>query len=321
MNAAVIEFVPGVMALIRHRKAAKSMPRRLTSLIVGACVACCLGGCGGSQTEPATVVHAASQDPAPNTVAELNQALNRIRSQVRPADPAPATPAQAANQVADSAVTPDVPKPASPEPEPKSLKDLAAEVTALRADFKKLQDSVNETLDLVVSDLHDENQRLRAELAKHGGSLGPTVTIGGSSDFDASTLAKATSAKNASPKQSFGNKGYIVVKEWGRTADEAKARAHQLGANVASLKGMICAAPAELGDDELADLGRRIRNEYAAYDNLNIDVFNDANAAQQFADKNITSDEHHVLSISRHKASGRDVVLLMRAGHPTQVPL
>jgi hypothetical protein len=110
--------------------------------------------------------------------------------------------------------------------------------------------------------------------------------------------------------------GYQVVAEWGRTPDEAKA----MSKPDISLKGMICVVKPETDDDRLAEMGRKLRAQNAEYANLNIEVFDDQDAAVQFK-KGGAPSGHRVLSVSKHAASERDVVLLVRGGQTREVPL
>lgn len=99
---------------------------------------------------------------------------------------------------------------------------------------------------------------------------------------------------------------FTIVKEWGRSPEEAIT----LGSDVSSLIGLIAYVPPETDPETLRNLGRSLRRDYAAFDNVNIEVFNDRPAAQQYADSNQDSGGHRVLTISKHKASGRDMILL-----------
>jgi hypothetical protein len=293
-----------------------------------ACVLCLAVGCSGGRTEPQSVAHAESQGPAPSPLYELDQALRRIKPDSPTSDPSPPSPAEATRgtSTAKPAKPAATPTAVAPLPKPRTLDDVVADMSSLRGEFQELRKSVNETLDLLVADLHSENQRLRAELARRNGAAqvatvpGQGVVPMGRPEVtgDSILIRGEPAATDPVPATApSGQASYTVVKEWGRTSAEAKS----VGPNVASLKGMICEAPAGLSDDQLAELGRRIRAENADYDNLNIEVFDSAEAARQYAEKNIGSDLHHVLSVSRHRASGRDSVIVLRNAQPRQVPL
>jgi len=61
---------------------------------------------------------------------------------------------------------------------------------------------------------------------------------------------------------------------------------------------------------KLEELARELRTKYDQYDNINIEVFDDEESARAFADRNARDSQHNVLSISRHKESGRDVITI-----------
>lgn len=107
------------------------------------------------------------------------------------------------------------------------------------------------------------------------------------------------------------------VVEWGRTPEEAAS----MGANVSSLKGMVGVVTPGVSDAYLTKLGQTLRKQFRAFDNVNVEVFDDVQAAQAFREKNVTDPGHRVLSISKHKSSGRDVILLIRGETAQQVPL
>ena len=111
--------------------------------------------------------------------------------------------------------------------------------------------------------------------------------------------------------------GYAVIVEWGRTPEEAAAA----GPEVNSLRGMICVVPEGTSDDELSDLGRSLRSDFAAYDNLNIQVFDNGDAANAYSQTNSTDKGGPVLHISRFKASGEDTVTIFRNGQAKPVSL
>lgn len=110
---------------------------------------------------------------------------------------------------------------------------------------------------------------------------------------------------------------FQVVEEWGRTPEEiasAKLKA-------SSLKGIIGLVPVDSADDDLINLGRSLHEQYAAYDNVNIEVFDDTEAAHAYRGKYVAPPKHRVLSISKHKATNRDVILLIRDEKAVMVPL
>jgi hypothetical protein len=198
---------------------------------------------------------------------------------------------------------------------------LKTEIAELRAEVKRLQETVDLTVAYVVGDLHEENRRLREEVAR-AYSTTPEAP-GTARDELQSKLSELGIPPSALPSDSpavdmldYGDKGYLVVKEWGRSPEDVAS----LGANVPSLKGLICAVPQKLSDADYSELGRRIRQEFDAYDNIVIDVFTGESAAQAYAEKNIRSTAYNVLSIQKDGKSGTDHILLHRNGVTVDVP-
>lgn len=240
----------------------------------------------------------AAETATPDPIRELNSKLESMGAKVVAEPAAPATGAGSADYDA-----------------------LKAELAELRAEVKRLQETVDLTVAYVVGDLHEENRRLREEVARAYAS--PPEAPGTAREELQSKLAELGIPQSALPGDSpaadmhdYGENGYLVVKEWGRSPEDVAS----LGANVPSLKGLICAVPKNLSDADYSELGRRIRQEFEAYDNIVIDVFTDETAARAFAEKNLRSTEYNVLSIQKDGNSGTDHILLHRNGVTVDVP-
>ena len=185
------------------------------------------------------------------------------------------------------------------------VQQLRGEVQDLRREVARLQETVDAALAYLVGELGDENRRLKKDIAP------PDEAPQDGAVQDAAPPASPAPAPVAVPPRppvDYGKDGYLSIKEWGRTPDQAK----EMGGKVSSLRGMICAVRPGAADDELKAIGKTLRAAAAGYDNINIDVFDDEAAAHEYADQNVRSSEHFVMNITRHKASGRDVIVLVR---------
>jgi len=243
---------------------------------------------------------------------------------------------------------------ASPAPPPSTeattLARLEAEVAELRADVGRLQHSLdfhmrtvltyheaeNDRLrfkvrqltrerDFLTRELEDENERLRRHVRQlyrdHGLAL-PSVPVPDRDLIEQVLRGPPAGGVDAAPGASSALEGAPVpsqfteqvdcevVAEWGRTPEEAAA----LGGDVASLKGMVCFVPSNVDAQYLAALGRTIRSQLDPYDNINVEVFDDPDAARSFHENHVAQPEHRVLSVSKHAASGRDVILCISGG-------
>lgn len=205
---------------------------------------------------------------------------------------------------------------------PHDYASLAAEVSELRAEVKRLQETIDLTISYVVGDLQEENRRLREEIARVYGAgsegAGENPDIVYLNPEAMPVVPESTPESDAAEPSvpAMGDGGYAVVKEWGRAPEEVAA----LGKNIPSLKGMICLVPPALNDADLSAIGRAIRAEFDAYDNIVIEVFDDETAAKTYAESNTRSTQHNVLSIQKDGASGRDHILLNRNGVSIAVP-
>ena len=209
---------------------------------------------------------------------------------------------------------------AQPESDASRYEELSREIADLRAEVKRLQDTVDLTVSYVVGDLQEENRRLREEIARAYTTPSPD---GGPVPADPATQnaqlppeAVEALAAMAGEQVNYGEKEYLTIKEWGRTPEEVK----DLPGEVPSLRGMICAIAPGLSDADISDLGRRIRAECDVYENVMIEVFDNEAAARAYADQNIRSTSHNVLSIQKDGASQQDTILLHRHGAAIEVP-
>lgn len=108
--------------------------------------------------------------------------------------------------------------------------------------------------------------------------------------------------------QTHGSLSYTVTREWGR--DPEPVDGSEQGA--ASLHGMIGAVEPNASDEELLEFAADLRERYDDYDNINIEFFRGARAAQEFAENSVAPPGSRVLSVSKHANTGRDVILLIR---------
>lgn len=106
----------------------------------------------------------------------------------------------------------------------------------------------------------------------------------------------------AVPAEEFN---FTVVDEWGRSP-EAVA---ELGGTASTLIGVAGLVPAGSTRADVVALAQELRAKYRAYDNIVIEVFDDASAAQDFADSQKVNAERRVLSIAKSKADGRDLMI------------
>ena len=224
----------------------------------------------------------------PDALARLKAQLNEIAAE--PSEGiAPAMSAGAAEAPA-------------PSDAPDGAEELREEVKGLRREVARLQETVDAALAYLVGELGDENQRLKKDFATHA-DIAQGEDVLGDAQREPGDAAMPTE-----PRVDYGKDGYLSVKEWGRTAAQAK----EIGDDVSSLRGMICAGAPGAPDEELKAIGKRLRESCAGYDNVNIDVFDDETAARAYSERNVRSSEHYVMNIMRHKASGRDVIVLVR---------
>jgi len=300
----------------------------IAPVLIGACFAGC--GSGAPSIGDATVAHAQESAPVAVPAASIPTAAPELAPAEPTASPTETTPvdqlkAQLKELAETRTTTPAAVSTVQSPPESlatpgeSEVEALRSEVAGLRKDVDRLQETVDAALAYLVGELGAENRKLRTDLA---------------ADNDATTqdpLTETEVAAEAPPapeplampapqRVDYGEAGYLAIKEWGRTPEQAaELAAAKPGAAVSTLRGMICAISPGLAEDELTAIGKRIRASCDGYDNVNIDIFDDESAARDFAENNVRSSTHLVMNITRHKTSGQDVMVRIHANGTREV--
>ena len=217
----------------------------------------------------------------------------------------------------------------TPEPQPPES-GTTDPIEAVRSDIAAMREEMHQimlTLDLVVNrimaDLERENDLLRQELRRVYGKMEgdtppdftpPAFAIprpGG--QIIEEILEEAPPLPEPPSPPEFS---YEVIKEWGRSPESAA----ELGGGASTLIGMVFLVPRGCTREDLEEFGRDLRRQYDGYDNINIEVFDNRKAAQDSAEQSVADPAHRVLTVSKHKNSGRDVILLLDNGITTEIP-
>ena len=211
------------------------------------------------------------------------------------------------------------------------LAEIRAQLIELRAEVSRLQTVIDVYSGSLLADLKDENERLRRQIRRLPGGYiealdsglpvvpmpdGELIERAVRDAENSRALDDAALGEEQGAPVAAGELGYTVVAEWGRTPEEAA----EFGPEVTSLKGMICVVPAGAGEKDLIDLGWHLRSECKGFDNINIEVFDDIEAAESYEETNIIPPEHHVMGVSKHRSSGRDILLLFSNGVAQEFP-
>ncbi len=200
---------------------------------------------------------------------------------------------------------------------------LFRELQEMRLSLQQIQQTLDYLVNHVIADLEAENQQLKATLQNYGINPLPTDTTRSSSKYiPGSTLSEnkpttipdptinITEEKNIPTPHEFY---FRILEEWGRNPEVVK----QMNANAPTIKGIIGIVPYGSPKEKLQELARELRLKYDEYDNINIEVFDDEISAKEYIEKNIKNQEHNVLSISKHKESGRDIITIYGISDPT----
>ncbi len=181
---------------------------------------------------------------------------------------------------------------------------LRREVVATRKEIHHLQATLDVLVNQVMTDLAEENDFLRSEIV---------AIYDEQIEFEENTLNSGLLAPVAEddqdmPRPEAYETAYTIISEWGRSPEDAA----KLPGKVASLKGMIIAVPENWGPGEIETLGRNLHEDFADYDNINIEILRGVAAAEAYSEDNAASANARVMSISKHKTSGRDLLLYIQ---------
>lgn len=197
------------------------------------------------------------------------------------------------------------------------------ELQEMRLSLQQIQQTLDYLVNHVIADLEAENQQLKATLQNYGISPPPQ-------DLNRNTTSKyipgSPGNENISPSMPLPEINtkqekpatipqefyFKVLEEWGRNPDVVK----QMNASAPTIKGIIGVVPYGSPKEKLQELARELRLKYDDYDNINIEVFDDETSAKEYIEKNIKNQEHNVLSISKHKDSGRDIITIYGISEP-----
>lgn len=229
---------------------------------------------------------------------------------------APEAPAKPPLDVLDN----EIDRLASPDDEGGSKADAALQqqIDELREKMQRMEEQLTQKSD-AIEQLEDENEKLRQALRLRFGGSGdglPPVPIPNRELIDSILREPAPFAeRKETAKPGVPAEEYTVVSEWGRSPQVAAS----LPGGVASLIGLALAVPPGMSEQALKQLGKDLRENYKAYDNINIEIFDDVAAARVFANEGKTDAAHRVMSISKFKHSGRDSLVLYRDGRAVTV--
>lgn len=201
------------------------------------------------------------------------------------------------------------------------------EIGRLREEIRHLRDLIEQGVIGRVIALENEVRTLRGALQQQqiaaygGGRVVPQpgspagAQTGTPMPAEDGAMAEPPPAPvEAAPPEPFE---FTVVDEWGRSPEVVA----ELGGDASTLIGVAGVVPPRSAKEDVAGLAQQLRAEYDGYDNINIEIFDTPQAARAYAERQFVDAEHHVASISRHKASGRDVILYLDSGKAESIPL
>mgnify|MGYP003644606561 CR=1 FL=1 len=203
----------------------------------------------------------------------------------------------------------------------------SVEISRLREEIRLLRDLIEQGVVGRVIALEGEVRALRgdlqqAQIAGYGGiqsvtqpnsSLSAVPMPPGFTNRSPEPMA-AEVLREAVPPAPFE---FTVVDEWGRSPEVVA----ELGNDASTLIGIAGVVPPRSAQKDVEALLRDLRAEYEAYDNINIEIFDTEAAAEAFATQQDIDSAHHIASISRYKASNRDVMVYLGDGKLSPVLL
>lgn len=263
--------------------------------------------------------------PVKTGIRWIDWAAEQVDFTLREAEPAdPATDPSAEAAPAEPATgAPAEPEPEEPATEP--LPELSPthsietmEMLRLQQEVRLLRELIEEGVVGRVTALEAEVHELKASLKaqRTGGSVVPQPDEPDQARLslpDAQLeMKKAQARKSEKPAKvqpatpaATEPFAFTVVDEWGRSPE---AVAEQ-GGKASTLIGVAGLVPPGSTRADITALAKELRTKYKGYDNIVIEVFNSETAAKAFADAQTVDGDSRVLSISKSKADGRDLMI------------
>ncbi|NLN93535.1 MAG: hypothetical protein GX130_09555 [Candidatus Hydrogenedens sp.] len=222
------------------------------------------------------------------------------------------------------------------------LEMLQMELQVIRDELRMLQATLDLMINRIMADIQEENQVLREEvqrlylIQKEFGLPDtthiPRPGIGIIRDLlqavpephieneGLTDLLPDNETDDAEPEEEYSSEPpqsppFTLMHEWGRTPEMVEELDHA----VSTLKGIVGIVPEGCRRIDLEQLGRELRSRYDDYENINIEIFDDEESAEAYIATQVGNPDHRVLSISRHSASGRDVILYLNKGEAKEV--
>lgn len=213
---------------------------------------------------------------------------------------------------------------------------LAATHSIESIEIYRLQQEIHQLRLLIENEFIDRIIALEAELRAVRGALAsgqpvppPTGPIIPRPDIPPARLRDATPHPGPSAEEMAAPEpaapealpppaefSFTAVDEWGRDPELVA----ELGGDAQTLIGVAGYVPPGSRREDVEALIQDLRAQYDAYDNINIEIFDSKAAARGYAERQSVDPGHHIASISRHKSSGRDVLLYLGGGKPEPVP-
>lgn len=220
-----------------------------------------------------------------------------------PTEPAIGSPAEAAPEEPATEPLPELSPTHSIET--MEMLRLQQEVRLLR---ELIEDGVVGRVTALEAEVHELKTALKAQ--RTGGPVVPQpdspnqarLPLPGALPSARETVAPAQPKEKPVKAEPFA---FTVVDEWGRSPE---AVAEQ-GGKASTLIGVSGLVPPGSARADVVALAKELRTKYKAYDNIVIEVFDSEAAAKAFADAQTVDGESRVLSISKAKADGRDLMI------------
>lgn len=250
-------------------------------------------------------------EPAPRTgIFWIDWAAEQVAFTIQEAAPADETPEEGARPMPELAPTHSV---------------ETMEMMRLQQEVRLLRELIEEGVVNRVMTLENEVRDLKATLrAQRGGApMVPQPDAPATARLPEPEMAAPsptpTAQESARVERAVATEpfAFTVVDEWGRSP-EAVA---ELGNGASTLIGLSGLVPAGSTRADVVGLARELRAKYRDYDNIVIEIFDSEEAALAFAESQQVDEASRVLSISRARADGRDLMIYFGGELPEPLPV
>lgn len=201
-----------------------------------------------------------------------------------------------------------------------TLDGILAELGQLRNRIAKVEHDNSVLLNSVVSDIKEQNRRLLSEIQRLYAMMPDNRHYAPPPDFrdlpgEGQAEVRKPSTITAVATQGAGTVKYRILRQWGRTPEEAAANP-----GVSSQINLIGLVTPGAPLSALHTMAKELAAQYGEYEAMDIALFDDEEAAEAFYAENADPGPHRVISVMKRRGQTEPAVRVQPSAPPAAPP-